>query len=110
MGGAGSFQMFFYGFLVKVVRHPFDHMEGVIRALSQAGSQAVAEFIGHDPGFSVYDLQGSLRAGGNAEPAAVAFVFVNLNDLPFDFHLFLLYILLKKFNHRARRAHRDLNQ
>jgi hypothetical protein len=90
VGRAAGLKMLFHGFFVKVVRHPLDHMEGVIRALSQAGPQAVAEFIGHDPGLSVDNLQGALRAGGDAEPAAVAFVFVDLNDLPVDFHLFLL--------------------
>jgi hypothetical protein len=90
VSGVAGVQMLFHGFLVEVIGHPFDHMEGVIRAVSQAGPQAVAEFIGHDPGFSVHDLQGALGAGGNAEPAAVAFVFIDLNDLSFDFHFFLL--------------------
>jgi hypothetical protein len=92
MGRSAGLQMLFHGFLVKVIRHPLNYMEGIIRALSQAGPQTVAEHIGHNLGFSVHDLQGALGAGGNAEPAPVAFVFIDLNDLSFDFHLFLLEI------------------
>ena len=82
--------MLFHGLLVEILRLPFDDFEGISGALPQTGPQPIAELFGRKPGFPVYNLQGALGAGRNADPAAVTLLLIDLDDLPFDFHFFLL--------------------
>jgi hypothetical protein len=90
MFGFHLFQMLFDSFFVEVLGLAFDHFQGVARTFSQAGTQAVTVYLGRQSGLPVHDLKGSFRTGGDTGPAAVTFCLIDLNDLPFYFHLFLL--------------------
>jgi hypothetical protein len=79
----------FYGPLIKILRLAFDDFEGIVWAFSQTGSKPIAKFLRNQSGFTVDDLDGSLGAGWDTVPATVTFFFIDLNDLPFDFHVFL---------------------
>jgi hypothetical protein len=89
MFGFQALQMRLDSFFVEVLCLPFDHFQGVIRAFPQAGSQTIAIKLGHESCLPVYDPESSFSAGGYTYPAAITFFFIDLNDFPFDLHLFL---------------------
>jgi len=53
-----------------------------LRAVAQAGAEAIAEEVAHQPRLAVDHLDCPLRAVGYAEAAAVALFMVNLDDFP----------------------------
>jgi hypothetical protein len=79
----------FHGLLIKIFCLALDDSEGIIGAFSQTGSQPIAEFLRNQSGLTVDDLDGSLSAGRDALLATITFFFIDLNDLSFDFHVFL---------------------
>jgi hypothetical protein len=83
-------EMDLHGLLIEILRFPLDDFQGALRAFAQTGPQSIAVFFGSKLGLAVYDLNRSFGAGGHAFPAAVAFLFVDLNDFPFDFHFSFL--------------------
>ena len=60
----------------------------------QAVTKAIAEILPHQLCLAVDDVDGSLVAGGCAQPAAVAFFFVNMDDLPNHIYTLLLWVFL----------------
>ena len=60
-------------------------------AARQAVAKAIAEIFPHQLCFAVDDINGSLMAGGCAQAAAVAFFFVNMDDLPNHIYTLLLW-------------------
>jgi hypothetical protein len=49
--------------------------------MTDTGSKAVTEKVAYQSGLTIDDLQGAFVAVGDTEAAAIAFLFVNLNDL-----------------------------
>jgi hypothetical protein len=65
--------------------------------MAEACSEAITEFITDQFGFSIDDLEGSLRAIGDTKPATITFLLINLYNLS-RCHLFsLLLTELKGF-------------
>ena len=58
----------------------------------QAVAKAIAEILPHQLCLAVDDVDSSLVAGGCAQPAAVAFFFVNMDDLPNHIYTLLLWV------------------
>jgi len=58
----------------------------------QAVAKAIAEILSHQLCLAVDDINGSLVAGGCAQAAAVAFFFVNMDDLPNHIYTLLLWV------------------
>jgi hypothetical protein len=81
-------EMLSHGCLVKFVRLPFGDPDGILRTLSETGAQAITQVIGGEDRLSAYDPDGAFRTGGDAEAAAVAFFFIDLDYL--SYHLQLL--------------------
>ena len=52
------------------------------RAARQAVTKAIAEILPHQLCLAVDDINSTFVAGGCAQPTAVAFFFVNMDDLP----------------------------
>ena len=67
---------------------PLHHADGLFRAMTDAGPQAVAEEIAEQPGLPVDDLQRSFGAARDAQTAPGAFLFVDFYD--FSLHMLLL--------------------
>jgi hypothetical protein len=84
--------MRFRGMYVKGFNVGLDNGQGVLGAFSEAGAEAVAVLLGHEPGLSVGNPDGALGAGGDAEAATVAFFFIDPDD--FSFHFFLLFSIV----------------
>ena len=61
-------------------------------AARQTVAKAIAEILPHQLCFAVDDVNGSLVAGGCAQAAAVAFFFVNMDDLPNHIYTLLLWV------------------
>jgi hypothetical protein len=78
--------MRYRGLHVKGFHVRLDNGQGVLGTSSKTGADAVAVFLSHKSGLSVYDPDGALGAGGDAEAAAIAFFFVDPDD--FSFHFF----------------------
>ncbi|MPM77258.1 hypothetical protein SDC9_124258 [bioreactor metagenome] len=58
-----------------------------LRTFADAGAEAVAKKIADQPRLAVDQLQRALLTVRNAQAAAVAFGFINLNDLAFHVRL-----------------------
>jgi hypothetical protein len=56
--------------------------------MPQTSPQPIAKDFADQPGFTVNDLERPFVTVRNAEPAAVAFFFVNFNDLSFNHYAF----------------------
>jgi hypothetical protein len=78
------------GMLVKCLRLALLDGQSPLGADGKARSQAVAEAIADHAGLSAQKLDGSLGAGGDALPAAVAQGFVDLDDLSHDCRIRML--------------------
>jgi len=74
--------MHLHSLLVERVRLPLYDAQGALGAISQAGSQAVAETVLDHLCLSASDLYRSLGAGQYALAASIALRFVDLDDLP----------------------------
>ncbi len=68
--------------LVELLSLALYDRDSVLRALAQAVPEAVAEGIRHELRLPADDLDRALLAGWHAQSAAVAFLFVDLDDLP----------------------------
>ena len=66
--------------------------DGSSGAARQAVAKAIAEIFPHQLCLAVDDINGSLMAGGCAQAAAVAFFFVNMDDLPNHIYTLLLWV------------------
>jgi hypothetical protein len=77
---AGTLHVPFHRGFVKGVGVPFYDADCILGTVSKAGSQSIAEIVGGKDCLAVFDSDGSLGAGGDAEAAAVTFVLVYLND------------------------------
>ena len=71
---------------------PLLKSNGSCGAARQTISKAVAEIFPHQLCLAVDDVDGSLMAGGCAQPAAIAFFFVNMDDLPNHIYSLLLWV------------------
>jgi len=89
-------EMNFNSLLIEVLCLSFDDGDGILGAMSQTGSQAVAEFFADQLRLSVNNLKGSLSTVGNAEPTAIALLLINLYNLSCRHCLFLPFIFLRK--------------
>ena len=69
------------GFFVERHRLPLDDRNGIVRTFAQAGPQPVAEQIGDEFRFAIDDLDGPFGTGGHTEPASVALLFIDPDDL-----------------------------
>ena len=58
----------------------------------QTVAKAIAEIFPHQLCLAVDNIDGSLVAGGRTQPAAVAFFFVNMDDLPNHIYTLLLWV------------------
>ncbi len=74
-------QMRLYGGFVEGLRLSFLNSDGPLRAIAQAGPQAIAVLVLYQAGLAVDDLNRPFRTGRNAQSTAVALRFINLNDL-----------------------------
>ena len=88
----GGVDKFLYGILIERIRLRIDDHKRAPRAFAEAGAQAVAVLLRHEPRLAVHDPDGALRAGGDAEPAAVAFFFIDPDDFSGAFHNNLLIL------------------
>jgi hypothetical protein len=81
--------MFVDCLLVELWRLTFYNGYGVLWTVAKAGSKPIAVGVFHYPGFAVYDLERALCAVGDALAAAVALLFVYVDDvsLNHDTHL-----------------------
>jgi hypothetical protein len=61
---------------------PLDDPDGSLRALAEAGSEAVAERVGDQPGLAVDDPYRPLVTRGDTIAAPVAQLLDDLHDLP----------------------------
>ena len=61
-------------------------------AARQAVAKAIAEIFPHQLCLAVDNINGTLVAGGRTQPAAVAFFFVNMDDLPNHIYTLLLWV------------------
>ena len=68
--------------LVEGDRLALDDGDGALRALAEAGAQAVAQGVGGEARLPVDERDGALGAGRDALAAAVALRLVDLDDLP----------------------------
>ena len=66
--------------------------DGTGGAARQAVAKAIAEILSYQLCLAVDDVDGSLVAGGCAQAAAVAFFFVNMDDLPNHIYTLLLWV------------------
>jgi hypothetical protein len=73
---------------VERVRLPLHDPQGVNRALTQTGGETVTVSCRNKLRLAVHNLNRPFSTGFCALPATVAKLFVYLNDLSFDFHLF----------------------
>jgi hypothetical protein len=90
---------FLCGLLVKRIRRRIDHRKRAPRTFAEAGAQAVAVLLRHKPRLAVHDPDGAFGARGYAQPAAVAFLLVDPDDLSIAFHDDLLkFCILFRFN------------
>jgi hypothetical protein len=76
--------------LIEFIRIAFHDSKRIVRALAQAGTEAVAVHFGNELCLSIHNLQRSLCARWHALATAVAQVIVDFYDFPCDFHFFLL--------------------
>jgi hypothetical protein len=81
----------FHGLLIEILRLPFDDPEGIIGTFAKTGPESIAVLFRDQSYLPVHNLEGSLGARGHTHRAAIAFFFVDLNDLSFDFHFFSLF-------------------
>jgi hypothetical protein len=88
---SGLMQMLLNCRLVELVRFPLDDFDRILRALTEAGTQSVAEVIRGQYRFAVDDLDCPFGAGWYAESAAVTFILVDLYD--FSDHLVVSLLL-----------------
>jgi hypothetical protein len=70
-------------FLIEGIRFPLFDGKGALRALADAGAQAVAENIAHQFGLAVDDFNGFFGAARHAQTAAGALFFIDFDDLAF---------------------------
>jgi hypothetical protein len=77
--------------LIIFRRFPFFKRDRSCGTSGQAVAKPVTEVLPDQLCFSVYDLNGSLMAGICSDAAAVAFFFINMNDLTNHCHSLLAY-------------------
>jgi hypothetical protein len=70
-------KMFFNRGLIKAVRLPLDDPYRILRALSETGSETVAEVVGGQNRLAVDNRDRPFGAGRNAESTAVTFVRID---------------------------------
>jgi hypothetical protein len=92
-GPPDFFQVLFNSPLIELLRIPLDDGDGIPGAVAETGAESVAEVVCGQPGLAVNDGNGPFGARGDAEPASVAFFFVNLNNFP-DHVISLVWLLL----------------
>jgi hypothetical protein len=78
LGGLDLFDLFF----VEGIRIPLLDGNGFPGAVAEAGAEPVAKVVGHKAGLAVHNLDGAFRTGRHAESAAVAFIFIDSDDIP----------------------------
>ena len=67
-------------FLAEGIGLALDDADRVLRALAEAGPQAVAVGLGREPGLAVADFDRALGAGRHALSATVTLFFVDFDD------------------------------
>jgi hypothetical protein len=80
--GAQALEVPGHGGLVVLVGLALLHGDGSLGTLAQAGAQAVAQVLGQQSRFAIYQSNGPLGAGGDALTATVALLLVDCDDLP----------------------------
>jgi hypothetical protein len=75
---------------VVLIGFQFHNGQCALGALPKAGTQAVAEALFDQSGFSIYDLEGAFGTQWYAQSAPITALFVNGNDLSFRLHRKLL--------------------
>jgi hypothetical protein len=83
------FQVFFHGFLVKLLGFALHDFQRAGGAFTHARPKAVAQVVGNDPGLAFDDRNGAFGTGNNALAAAVAEILVDFYDFSQGFHYFL---------------------
>jgi hypothetical protein len=66
--------------LVELVGIALFDGDGILGTVPQAGAEAVAEVVRDQPGLAVDDLNRPLGTGRHAQPATVAFVFIDSHN------------------------------
>jgi hypothetical protein len=70
-----------YSLLIEVFCLPFGDGDGILRTVSQTGTEAIAKLVTDQPCFAVNDLKGAFSAIGNTKSTAVTFLLINLYNL-----------------------------
>jgi hypothetical protein len=78
--------MRFGGLRIEGFDFRLNNGQRIFGTFPETGAQPVTVFLGNQPGFAINNLDCSLRTGGNTKTTAVTFLFIDLDDLPFDFH------------------------
>jgi hypothetical protein len=78
LGGLDFFDLFF----VEGIRIPLLDGNGVSGTVAKAGAEPVAKVVGHKPGLAVDNLDGAFRTSRHTKSAAVAFIFIDSDDIP----------------------------
>jgi hypothetical protein len=74
-------EMGLHGFFVKIVCLSLNDLDCVLGALSEAGTQSIAEFVTDQFGFAIDNPKGPLSTVRNTESATRTFSLVNRNNL-----------------------------
>jgi len=83
LGIHGFSYVFFHGGFIKLIGFAFLDMDGILRTVAKAGTKAVAKIVCRQAGLAINDLDGAFSTCGYTEATTVAFIFVDMNDIPF---------------------------
>jgi hypothetical protein len=71
-----------HSLFVEIFGFTFLDSDCILRAFTQTRSETVAQVFSKELRFAVNDLEGTFCARRNADTAAIAFLFVNMDNLP----------------------------
>jgi hypothetical protein len=85
--------MKFHCFFIESFSLSFNDGDGILRTMSETGTQAIAELIADQLCLAINDLNRSLSAVGNTKPATITLLLINPNNLSCCHLLFLPWII-----------------
>src|SRR4030042_1161682 len=74
-------EILLYGFFIELWCYPLFNYQCTLRTLTNTSAKSVAIVFTYQPSLAVDNLQGSLCTGQRAQTAAVAFLFIYLDNL-----------------------------
>jgi hypothetical protein len=77
-------------YLFEIIRFAFYNLERLQGAFPDAGTEAVAVFFRSKARLTVYNPDRAFHTGRDALRAAIAFLFINIDNFSFNFHGYFL--------------------